>query len=268
MTGKFTEADTEKYYDTSDDRYRISWHPDGSKHWGYFDNLDEARTYEDFLRGCDRWNEYMLERSGISSESRVLEVCCGNGKAAVWIAQQKGCEVVGIDLSTTHISNCEAKAKDNPSLNLSFQKASVTNLPLPDESFTHAWSQGSLLHIEERDLALREVCRVLKPGGIFVFDDLITPKLDISDSTRKHVYERLFVNNIYTPEVYRDNLKSAGFKVVDAVDVSKHMQKSYAIQSDRIREQYPELSVSYGKSAAAVEAGELGWYLFKCEKVG
>ncbi|NEP43926.1 MAG: hypothetical protein F6K35_33785 [Okeania sp. SIO2H7] len=97
---------------------------------------------------------------------------------------------------------------------------------------------------------------------------MITPKLDISDSTRKHVYERLFVNNIYTPEVYRDNLKSAGFQVVDAVDVSKHMQKSYAIQSDRIREQYPELSVSYGKSAAAVEAGELEWYLFKCEKVG
>ncbi|NEO36425.1 MAG: class I SAM-dependent methyltransferase [Moorea sp. SIOASIH] len=268
MTKKFTEADTQTYYDNSDDRYRISWHPDGSKHWGYFDNLDEVHTYEDFLRGCDRWNEYMLEHSGISAQSRVLEVGCGNGKAAVWIAQQKGCEVVGIDLSATHIRNCEIKAKDNPSLNLSFEKASILDLPFPDESFTHAWSQGTLLHIEERGLALKEISRVLKPQGRFVFDDLTTPTMDISESTRKHLYERLLVNNLFTPESYRDNLSAAGFKVLEATDLSQHMQKSYALQSERIREQYPELSVSYGKSAAAVEAGELGWYFFECEKVG
>ena len=92
--------------------------------------------------------------------------------------------------------------------------------------------------------------------------------MDISESTRQHVYERLCVNNLFTPESYRDNLSAAGFKVLDITDLSQHMGKSYAIQSERIREQYPKLSVSYGKSAAAVEAGELGWYFFECEKVG
>ena len=96
----------------------------------------------------------MLQQSGITAESRVLEVACGNGNAAIWLAQQTGCEVVGIDLSSSYIDNARAKASNFPSLRVSFQKESATNLPFPDGSFTHAWSQGALYHIPELNKAL------------------------------------------------------------------------------------------------------------------
>ncbi|NER25753.1 MAG: methyltransferase domain-containing protein, partial [Symploca sp. SIO1C2] len=102
----FTEADTEALFDDveRDQRFRSFWHPDGSLHWGYFENLASAQP-EDFVPACDRWDAYMLQQSGITAESRVLEVACGNGNAAIWIAQQTGCEVVGIDLSSSYIDN-------------------------------------------------------------------------------------------------------------------------------------------------------------------
>ncbi|NEP42506.1 MAG: methyltransferase domain-containing protein [Okeania sp. SIO2H7] len=264
---QFTEADTKTYYDISDDRYRKSWHPNGCKHWGYFDNLEEAIAYDDFLRACDRWDEYMLSQSQIAPTSRLLEIGSGNGNAAIWIAKQTGCEVVGLDLSDTHIENSRKKAEENPSLRLSFEKVSATDMPFDDASFTHVWSQATLYHIHERALALKEIYRVLQKGGIFAFDDLVMPASKLDESAKKHVYERLLVNDMFAPDFYKTYLTDLGFKLLESIDLSKHMQKSYAIQSQRIKEQYPELSVSYQNSANAVETGNLGLWFFLWEKV-
>lgn len=268
MTAKqFTEADTETYYDNSDDRYRISWHPDGTKHWGYFDNLEDFCTHEDFLSACDRWDDFMLSRSQIAASSRVLEIGSGNGNAAIGIARETGCEVVGVDLSSTHVQNSLKKAEEYPSLRLSFHKASAINLPFDESSFTHTWSQGTLYHIHERQKALQEIYRVLQKGGIFAFDDLVTPVSQINESTQKHVYERLIINDMFSPEFYKNYLAELGFKLLDSLDLSQHMQKSYQILCANSQEQYPKLSASYQESANAVESGNLGWWFFLCEKV-
>lgn len=188
----FTESDTEALFNDHerDQRFSSFWHPEGSLHWGYFHNLADAKA-EDFVPACDRWDQYMLDQSGITAESRLLEVACGNGNASIWVAQQTQCEVVGIDLTSNYIDNALAKARNYPSLRLNFQKESATNLPFPDASFTHAWSQAALYHIPDLEKALSEVYRVLKPGGIFLFDDLVTPTSEVSETARKYVYDRL-----------------------------------------------------------------------------
>lgn len=264
----FTEADTEALFDNHerDQRFRSFWNPEGSLHWGYFDNLTDARA-EDFVPACDRWDEYMLEQSGITAESRLLEVACGNGNAAIWVAQQTGCEVVGIDLTSNYIDNALAKARNYPSLRLSFQKESATNLPFPDGSFTHAWSQAALYHIPELEKALKEVHRVLEPGGIFLFDDLVTPIEEVSETARKYVYERLRFEPTFSPQVYAEKLTQIGFKVLQQKDLSEHLEKSYELVSELAREEYLELSQAFKKTQEAIVAGELGWCFHLCEKV-
>ena len=48
MVSKFSEQETESYYDAEDVIYRAVWDEDGSVHWGYFDDT----TGTDFLKGC------------------------------------------------------------------------------------------------------------------------------------------------------------------------------------------------------------------------
>ncbi|NEO66010.1 MAG: methyltransferase domain-containing protein [Moorea sp. SIO4G2] len=265
---QFTEAQTEALFDDRerDKRFRSFWDPEGSLHWGYFENLAEARP-EDFVPACKRWDEYMLEQSGITADSRVLEVACGNGNAAIWIAQERGSEVVGIDLSSSYIENARAKASNFPSLRVSFQKESALNLPFPDGSFTHAWSQGALYHIHELDKALAEVHRVLGVGGIFLFDDLVTPIEEVSEAARKYVYNRLLFEPTFSPEVYAEKLTEIGFNVLQIKDLSQHLKKSYELVSELAREGYPDLSAAFKKTQEAIAAGELGWCFFLCEKV-
>lgn len=266
---RFTESDTEALFDDQerDKRFRSFWDPEGSLHWGYFENLAEAKP-EDFVTACRRWDEYMLAHSGITAESRLLEIACGNGNAAIWLAQQTECEVLGIDLSGNYIENARRKASNFPSLHLSFQKESATNLPFPDGSFTHAWSQGALYHIPELKQALAEAYRVLRDGGIFLFDDLVTPVKEVSAATRKHVYDRLRFEPKFSRESYAEHLTQLGFKVLQVKDLSEHLEKSYELVSELAQEDYPDLSAAFKKTQEAIAAGELGWCFYLCEKPG
>lgn len=263
---KFKEAETQAYFDNSDNQYRTLWNPDGSKHWGYFDDLENSCSYQDFLRASARLNEYMLDRSQILTNSQALEIGCGNGNVSLWLAQQTGCEAVGIDISGMHIRNAQAQAQQHPSLKLSFKKASATYLPFPDSSFTHVWSQGTLCHICERDTALREIYRVLEKEGIFIFDDLVTPASEISEATQTQFYDRLLISQAFSPESYLANLTQVGFKVLKAKDLSQHMKKCYEIQSQRIAKQNPERSLAYQQCVTAIDNDEIGWWFYLCKK--
>lgn len=263
---QFTEAETEAFYDSEDSLYRSFWDEEGSLHWGYFDNLEDAKA-EDFIKACQRWNHYLLKRSKIDASSKVLDVGCGNGNTAIWLAQQTGCEVVGIDLSGVRINNAQEKAKNHPDLRVSFQKASATNLPFDDNYFTHIWSQATIYHIQEREKALQEIHRVLQEGGTFLFDDLITPISDISPLGIKYVYERLLFKPTFSFESYANFLSQLGLLVAEKTDLSTHLNKSYELLSQLALEKYPDLSAAYQKMCEAITKREVGWAFYLCTKV-
>ncbi|NES23760.1 MAG: methyltransferase domain-containing protein [Symploca sp. SIO3E6] len=263
---KFKETDTEEFYDAEDSLYRSFWDSEGSLHWGYFLDLAVTRV-EDFIPACQRWNEQMLSKSRITASSRVLDVGCGNGNAAIWLAQKTGCEVVGIDLSQVRIDNAVAKAQKYPSLRLQFQKSSATDLPFETGTFTHVWSQATLYHVHQRELALREIHRVLQEGGIFLFDDLITPTKQISQQARKYVYDRLLFEPTYSHSGYIDILSQIGLMVLESKDLNEHLHKSYELLTLLAKPQYSDLSSAYEQMCKAISSGELGWSFFLGEKV-
>ncbi|NET25264.1 methyltransferase domain-containing protein [Okeania sp. SIO1I7] len=263
---KFSEADTEAFYDSEDSLYRSFWDSEGSLHWGYFEDLTEAKA-ENFITACKRWNEYMLSQSGITKDSRVLDLGCGNGNTAIWLSQQTGCEVVGIDISSVRVENAKTKAKQHPSLRLEFIKASATDLPYQDKSFTHVWSQATLYHVHDRHQALREVHRVLEEGGRFIFDDLISPTQEINEMARKYVYDRLLFEPIFSLDSYKEFLSELGFMVLATKDLKENLHKSYELLSQLALAKYPELSAAYDKMCEAIQTNQLGWGYYSCEKV-
>ena len=142
MSSRFTEQETETYYDAEDAIYRTIWDEDGSVHWGYFDDS----TGTDFLKGCANLDRIMVEKGRIAADARVLDMGCGNGTTAIWLAQHTGCHATGIDLSGVRIDNAKAaREQQAPALRdrLAFEKASATELPFAEGTFSRVWSRPS-----------------------------------------------------------------------------------------------------------------------------
>ncbi len=272
MTSRFSELETEQYYDAEDEIYRSVWDEDGSVHWGLFDET----TGDDFLKACANLDATMVKKGRIQSSSRVLDLGCGNGTTAIWLSNHLNCRVTGIDLSGVRVQNAlDAMAElDKPARDLlAFEKASATELPFEDGAFSHVWSQAVIYHVPDKEAVLSEAYRVLEKGGILVFDDLIKPQPNISADAQKFVYDRLLYDTPYSFDSYQQALKEKGFEILEAQDLSQHLKKSYLRLADRTpknggehAEHYEWLTNAYLETARAVDNRELGWGLYICRK--
>ena len=271
MRPRFTEQDTELFYDSEDVLYRSFWDNAGSLHWGIF---DEA-TGNDFLKACANLNNIMAEKARIGHDSKVLDLGCGNGNTALLLCESRGSRVTGIDLSGVRVGNAREALEHQPGdvkSRLSFERASATDLPFDHGTFTHVWSQATIYHVPDKHKALQEAHRVLGREGIFVFDDLVKPKPDISEVAKQYVYDRLLFDTDFSFDSYQKALQGAGFRVLEAHDLSPHLKMSYQFlgritrgKIDEDAQKFQPLSFAYDQMVQAVDNGELGWGMYVCQ---
>ena len=110
----------------------------------------------------------MLEDLPICSGDRILDVGCGDGFYASWLAPlvAPSGEVVGVDLSPAYLKLAQKEIRRSPYPGLiRFQQADVRRLPFADESFDLAWCAQSLFSLPDPERALQEMVRVVKKGG-------------------------------------------------------------------------------------------------------
>ena len=266
MSNRFTEAETEQFYDEEDVIYRSFWDSEGSLHWGYFDET----TGDDFLKASAHLDEVMATRGRITTEAHVLDLGCGNGNTALWLAKAFGCRVTGVDLSGVRIDNARADLATQPEeiqRRVGYEHGSATQLSFADGAFTHVWSQATIYHVPDKETALQEVRRVLADGGLLVMDDLLKPRPDVSKQSRQYVYNRLLFDTPFSFTGYQDYLKEIGFTILEAEDLTPHLKTTYqrlGVMARKqahgeLEEKLSALSSAYGKMVEAVDMGELGW---------
>ncbi len=123
--------------------------------------------------GIDAENDtpwHRLVRSHLPVESlkgrRILEIGCGRGDFSCWLSLQLNgsANLVAADFSCTAISKAREYAR---SLNLAidWQVMDIEQIAYPDASFDVIFSCETVEHVPDPRLALRELARVLKPGG-------------------------------------------------------------------------------------------------------
>jgi SAM-dependent methyltransferase len=111
--------------------------------------------------------EQAIELMMIPAGARVLDVGCGSGWASrLMAAKASSGRVVGIDIADEMIKL--ASETSTAFANVEFQVASAENLPFSAGEFSHAFSMESLYYYADMSAALREIKRVLEPGGVFV----------------------------------------------------------------------------------------------------
>lgn len=123
---------------------------------------DELRTF------C-RWLE-------IDRGSELLDVACGSGGPALFVADTTGCRVIGVDLHDAAVATANRAARDRGlDARARFLRADTREpLPFEDASVDAVICIDSINHVYERGSALREWRRVLHPGGRALFTNPIT----------------------------------------------------------------------------------------------
>ena len=114
-----------------------------------------------------------IEHAGMldfTSDMHVLDIGCGIGGPARYLASKFGCKVTGIDLIEEFV---EAAQMLTGMMGLGdlvrFEQGDVLELPYEDGIFDVVWCQNVTMNIEDRTGLYGQVSRVLKPGGIFTF---------------------------------------------------------------------------------------------------
>lgn len=109
----------------------------------------------------------MLDMAGISTAHRVLDIAAGAGEQSITAAKKVGPEgyVLATDISPNILAFAQKMAKEAGLNNIETQPMDGENLDLPDESFDAVISRVGLIYFPDQQKALREMLRVLKPGG-------------------------------------------------------------------------------------------------------
>jgi ubiquinone/menaquinone biosynthesis C-methylase UbiE len=119
--------------------------------------------------------EKLLHFINVKEKQNFLEVGCGNGAVSKHIARKYLLKVTGVDIDPEQIQLAQENIDDIPDIH--FLAADATNLPFPDNDFDVVLSFGVTHHISNWLGALKEIRRVLKSKGCFIYMDLIYPEL-------------------------------------------------------------------------------------------
>ena len=135
---------------------------------------EDLASFDEFHAGGRDSTRELARLAAIADGSKVLDIGCGIGGPARTLAAEFGCRVTGIDLTEGY---CQAAhmltAKLGMGDQVNFQCANALDLPFPAASFDMVWSQNALMNIDDKDRYLREVFRVLRPGGVFALETIL-----------------------------------------------------------------------------------------------
>lgn len=129
---------------------------------------DEGRKSRHFYsitsRSADAYRDLVAH---LDSGSEVLELGCGD-HAEAWALNDRGLTVTAIDISAVAVEEARDRAARERRKRLTFEEMNAEQLPLPDSSFDAVLGAGILHHLD-LGLAVPEIARVMRPGGVGVF---------------------------------------------------------------------------------------------------
>lgn len=185
---------------------------------------DLAPVDEFHIRGRKATVE-LADSANIIPGSHILDVGCGLGGSARYLASKFKCHVTGIDLIKEYVEIATVLAKKvGLDKMVIFQPACALRMPFVPHTFDAVWTEHAQMNISDKSGFYSEIGRVLKPGGQLIFHDVF---LGIGGEPHYPVpwADDSAISFLSEPTSLRQVIEDTGFRIIDWEDKSQSSLK-------------------------------------------
>lgn len=230
-------------------------------HYGVFPNGSEPLP-----EATRELTRRMVQAAGLEPGGRLLDVGCGTGAPACFLAREHGALVTGITTSPEGVRAARARAEsEGVTDRVTFAERDGMDNGLPDESFDRVWALESSHLMRRRDRLMAECTRVLRPGGRLVLCDIVLRRpLDLPEVRRLRaplaVLRDVFGDARMEPLAeYRRLAEENRLKVEMEIDLTAETRPTFARWRENAQRHRDEAIGSLGHDgwASFVEAADI-----------
>jgi len=210
---------------------------------------------------------------------KILDIGCGIGGSAFFMARNYGVDVHGIDLATNQIAIAtDYRSEMEPAVKhrVQFYVEDATTMDYPLNFYDAVYSRDAIMHIPEKEKLYRKLWSTLKPGGKLMISDYCRGDQEHSQRFKDYVASRDY--KLLTVKDYGKMLEKSGFKNVVASDKTGLMieigemeiQKFNGIKEKFIdefsKEDFDDIDQGWKDKQVRCEEGDQAWGLFTATK--
>lgn len=163
-----------------------------------------------------------LWKEGIHPSHSVLDIGCGTGKTAAFLATKYGCNVTAVDNHPVMVQKAKARF-DQLEANLQVVEGDIECLSLESTSYDIIISE-SVLSFTNVSKALNEITRLLKQGGILLLIEM-TKNTDVPEEVQHKVRNLYGISKLFSEQEWKDSLKKAGFSHIELLETPADMNE-------------------------------------------
>ena len=254
---------------------------DGSQYTGKNIRRQEKIYGNKFVsHGGEETTVRLCSQLGLGPGQKVLDVGCGIGGAAFYMARHFGVDVFAIDLSQNMINIAKDYWNEQPSgiqHRVQFHIEDATKMEYPENFYDAVYCQDTILHIFEKKQLFERLFKCLKPGGKLLISDYCRGEGEHTMSFRKYIKLRGY--QLITIEEYSKLLEKVGFEDIEAKNNNMVFRKIVRAGSKRLKEikqeildeyseeDYNYLSKTLSDQMDNVDRGDLIWGHFVARKM-
>ena len=177
-----------------------------------------------------------LELIGLRRGERLLDVASGNGASSLLAAREFGATVTGVDYGAEAVRGATAAAMaERLDLRVRFARGDAEHLALPDESFDAVLCECSLCTFPDKQRAVDEIARVLRPGGRVAIADVVVDHDRLPDELLGSMATVACVGSALDRCGYEDLLIAANLEVLAVEDLSADAARFAVRIEERLR---------------------------------